>query len=106
MIDLNPQRDLWINRFFHQTETWTRIIDVLSRKAMLPPPEDQAGTFVCPYCYVDKPHSAKSHDLIADAIDEALRDGIVLSKPQHNFLRLISSQCREHGEAGEGSAPK
>jgi hypothetical protein len=95
-----------MSRCFKLVENWTRLIDVLSRKAMLPPPEDQAGTFVCPYCYVDMPHSPKSHDLIADAIDEALRDGIVLSAPQRNFLRLISSQCREHGEAGEGSAPK
>lgn len=102
MIDYNPVRDRWQSRYLELSARTTRVIDVLIRKAMLPPPEDQSGTFVCPYCYHDDPHSALFHDHIADAFElEADETGGVLDEPQREFLRLIARRCREHGERAE-----
>jgi hypothetical protein len=102
MIDLNPERDQWITKYFSLIETWTKIINVLARKAILPPPEDQTGAFTCPYCYLDTPHCAESHDSIADAIDATLSNGIVLSSEKLKvLLRFISKNCRQHGAIAE-----
>lgn len=99
MIDYNPERDKWQSRCMDVSARLVRIVDVLTRKAMLPPPEDQAGTFVCPYCYNDTPHSALSHDQVADDFERAAADtGGVLSERQREFLRFVAKQCREHGE--------
>lgn len=95
MIDYNPARDRWQSRYLELSARATRVIDVIIRKAMLPPPEDQSGTFVCPYCYHDDPHSALSHDHIADAFE------LEADEPQREFLRLIARRCREHGERAE-----
>ena len=97
MIKLpNRKADHWMNRCFSLQETWTPIIAVLARKASLPPPEDQ-GTFVCPYCYLSEPHSAEFHDSLADKIETALREGIVLLPLEKAMLVFIASQCRNQG---------
>jgi hypothetical protein len=93
----NPQRDHWQSRCFELCERDTLIIAVLARKVALSIPEPQSGTFVCPYCYLDTPHSAESHSSIADAIDKSMAEGIVISDKEKETLRLISRQCREHG---------
>ena len=100
MIDYNPARDRWESRCLELSARMTRIVDVLTRKAMLPPPEDCGGTFVCPYCYRDTPHSAVYHDQIAADFEiEADETSGVLDEHQREFLRFIARQCREHGAA-------
>lgn len=99
MIDRNPERDRMTERYLALVKRDHEIISVLARKVALAPAQEGQGTSTCPYCYLDTPHSPHSHDAIADAIDEALRDGIVLHPPMlKTTLLQISRQCREHGQ--------